>query len=58
MTAELGILDEIEYHKVDLFKGEHKDPAFVRDKQPFGQLPYFEDTDQGVHFYEQVSATS
>lgn len=54
VAAELDLLDQIEYHKVDLFKGEHKDPAYVKDKQPFGQVPYLEDPDEGVKVYEQV----
>ena len=28
-----------EFHNVDLFKGEHKAPAYVAN-QPFGQVPY------------------
>lgn len=35
---------EYELIKTDLFKGEHKAPAFLA-LQPFGQLPVFEDGD-------------
>jgi glutathione S-transferase len=46
MTAfELGI--EIEVVMTDLLKGDHKSPAHLA-RQPFGQIPAFEDADDGT----------
>lgn len=42
---------EVEFHNIDLFKGEHKSPDFL-EHQPFGQVPYFDDTEEGIVFYE------
>ena len=36
---------------VDLFGGEQKQAAF-REKQPFGQIPYIEDTETGLVVFE------
>ncbi|KAG7091771.1 hypothetical protein E1B28_008174 [Marasmius oreades] len=44
---ELGV--PYEFIKVDLFKGEHKDPEYLK-KHPFGQLPTLED--DGLIIYE------
>ncbi|KAL2611891.1 hypothetical protein R1flu_023583 [Riccia fluitans] len=40
---EKGI-EDVEIVNVDLAKGEHKKPEFLK-KQPFGQVPYIEDGD-------------
>jgi len=39
-----------EYVNVDMFKGEHKAPDYVRDKHPFGQVPAIDD--DGLVVYE------
>ncbi|KAK9893780.1 glutathione S-transferase [Cystobasidium minutum MCA 4210] len=49
VAKEVGV--DVEFHHIDLFKGEHKQPEFLK-KQPFGQVPYFEDTEEGLTFYE------
>lgn len=51
VAKEVGV--DVEFHHIDLFKGEHKQPEFLK-KQPFGQVPYFEDTEEGLTFYEYV----
>jgi glutathione S-transferase len=51
VAKEVGL--EIEYYQVDLFKGEHKSEDFLKH-QPFGQVPYLVDTEEGVTFYEYV----
>ncbi|KAF8972268.1 glutathione S-transferase [Flammula alnicola] len=38
-----------EFHNVDLSKGEHKTPEYLK-KQPFGQVPYIDD--DGFILYE------
>ncbi|PFH48361.1 hypothetical protein AMATHDRAFT_150070 [Amanita thiersii Skay4041] len=38
-----------EFYEVDLYKGEHKSPAYL-EKQPFGQVPYIDD--DGFILYE------
>lgn len=52
VAKEIGI--ELEYHEVDLFKGEHKNEDFIKH-QPFGQVPYFVDTEEDVTFYEYAT---
>ncbi len=50
MTAvELGV--EIELVMVDLLKGDHKSPEHMK-RQPFGQIPAFEDSDDGTIIFE------
>jgi len=39
----------INFHKIDFAKGEHKDPAYIAKRQPFGkgkQQPY-----TSIHIY-------
>lgn len=52
-AAEIGKLDELTFEKIDLQKGEQKQPAYLA-KHPFGQVPFFEDEENGVAFYECV----
>ncbi|ENH71395.1 hypothetical protein FOC1_g10007625 [Fusarium oxysporum f. sp. cubense race 1] len=45
---ELGI--EYDFKVVDLSKGQHHDPEYVRDHHPFAKVPVFQD--DGVEIFE------
>lgn len=49
VAKEVGI--DLEWHTVDLFKGEQKSEDFLKH-QSFGKVPYLADTDEGLELYE------
>lgn len=51
-AAELDV--QIDLVDVDFAKGEHKSEAYMKF-QPFGAVPYLEDTEAGITFYEWVT---
>lgn len=48
-AAEVGV--DVELVPVDFSKGEHKSPEHIKH-QPFGQVPYLEDTETGKTMHE------
>lgn len=46
--VEKGV--DAEFHIIDLTKGEHVSPSYL-EKQPFGKVPFFEDTETGVQVF-------
>lgn len=48
-ATEAGL--EVEIVPVDFGKGEHKSEEFMKH-QPFGQVPFLEDTETGVTMHE------
>ena len=48
-AAEIGCTSELEFHAVDLMKGQHKSPEHMK-RQPFGKVPAAEI--DGVPFFE------
>lgn len=50
-AAELDV--DIELVNVDFSTGEHKSEAHKK-YQPFGAVPYLEDTEAGITFFEWV----
>jgi len=53
--AELGLTDEVEFISVDVPKGEHKNPDFVK-KNPFAAVPVLE-LDDGTTLAECTAIT-
>lgn len=49
VAAELGL--EIIRVEIDPRQGEHKQPQHLAH-QPFGQVPYLEDTEAGLELFE------
>jgi glutathione S-transferase len=55
VLAEKGLESQIEYVKVDLLQGEHKQPAFLA-KNPSGTVPVLE-LDDGTYIGESIAIT-
>lgn len=54
--AEKGLQSRVEFVMVDLYKGEHKKPAFIADKNYSGTLPVLE-LDDGTCIAECTAIT-
>ncbi|CAE6461993.1 unnamed protein product [Rhizoctonia solani] len=48
-AKEIGV--DVQFVTIDLAKGEHKDPKFIENLNPFGMVPVLEDED-GTQIFE------